>query len=155
MDSKEVKSIGDRFSALLREYGMTVNAFANEVGGSTAKYYKLMNGKSKPDFDTINSVLQRFPDVSAEWFLRNEGPIRKSILISKEQAEMIVAENRAVKQMYKEELQRKSFKPDAVNPQQESFVYAGNVLTNIVTSGMKSRDIQMLAVSTPKGIFKS
>lgn len=104
MEAKENRGLAGRLSELLRVYGMSVNALAAEVGGTTAKYYKLLNGKSKPDFETIYAILDRFPEISAEWFMRNEGPMKKGDILSKEDAEILIAENRAVKAMYRQEL---------------------------------------------------
>jgi transcriptional regulator with XRE-family HTH domain len=106
MITKESRGIGERFAELLKANSLSVNAFVAEIGGTTAKYYKLLNGKSKPDFDTIYAVLDRFPDVSAEWFMRGAGPMLKKELLSAEEAERILAENRTVKDLYREEMKR-------------------------------------------------
>lgn len=106
MITKESRGIGERFAELLKANSLSVNAFVAEIGGTTAKYYKLLNGKSKPDFDTIYAVLDRFPDVSAEWFMRGVGPMLKKDLLSAEEAEKILAENRTVKDLYREEMKR-------------------------------------------------
>ena len=104
MITKDNRGIGDRFADILKSYGYNANSFAAEVGGTTAKYYKLLNGKSKPDYDTIYSVLNKFPEISAEWLMRGEGPMKKSAILSKEDAESLIAENRVIKTLLREEM---------------------------------------------------
>lgn len=99
METKDNRGVGDRINDLMRVYGLTVNSFASRIGGSTAKYYKLINGKSRPDFETLFSILDKFPDISAEWLLRGDGPMKKQDLISKDDAMELKAENKALQNL--------------------------------------------------------
>ncbi|MGA9651914.1 helix-turn-helix domain-containing protein [Pedobacter sp.] len=100
MEIKDNRGIGGRLSQMLKVYGLSVNALASEIGGTTAKYYKLLNGKSKPDFETIFAILDKFPEISAEWLMRGSGPMRKGELISTEEANQIITENKLMQKLY-------------------------------------------------------
>lgn len=97
-------TLKDRFSALLDHYNISVKELTEKIGGSKATYFNIKNGSSQPDFKTFTAILEGFPDLSAEWFTRGEGPMLKSEIISKEEAEAIIAENKAIKAMYRAEL---------------------------------------------------
>jgi len=147
MSTKNNHGIGDRLGDLLKVYGLNASSLSSEVGGTTAKYYKLLNGKSKPDFETIYAILNRFPDISAEWFMRGEGPMKKSDLISKEEAESLIAENKAVKQMYRDEVLKLALpgKTKGVsNHPQVDREGASKLLTSISKKNIQISNLYML-----------
>lgn len=55
--------------------GISENEFAKRLGiaQSTLNSYTL--GKRKPSFEFAENLLNTFVDISAEWFLRGEGPM--------------------------------------------------------------------------------
>ncbi len=43
----------------------------------SSKLYKLLKKEAKPGFDTLDDLLMAWPEVSAEWLMRGEGPMLK------------------------------------------------------------------------------
>jgi len=54
----------DRFAKVLQVMGTNASRLSREVGGTTAKYYKLLKGESEPNLETIVSLLKRYPEIS-------------------------------------------------------------------------------------------
>jgi predicted transcriptional regulator len=69
----EKNGISERFGQLVGALGLNANKLSKMLGGSTAKYYKLLDGDVSPSFDTTDRLLEVFPQVSAEWFMRGKG----------------------------------------------------------------------------------
>lgn len=97
----------DRMRSLLDHYGIGVKELVEKIGGSRATYFNILNGTSQPDFKTTAAILNGFPDMSAEWFTRGLGPMLRTDILSREEAESLIAENKAIKAMYRAELMGK------------------------------------------------
>ena len=69
----EKNGISERFGLLVGALGLNANRLSKELGGTTSKYYKLLNGEANPNFETTNGILEKYPQVSAEWFVRGKG----------------------------------------------------------------------------------
>lgn len=68
--------VGDRISALLQHYGLSAYSLAAKLGyEGPQKLYKLVQNKSKPGYETLMDILNQFPELSAEWLMRGEGPM--------------------------------------------------------------------------------
>lgn len=68
--------VGDRISALLQHYGLSAYSLAAKLGyEGPQKLYKLVQNKSKPGYETLMDILNRFPELRAEWLMRGEGPM--------------------------------------------------------------------------------
>jgi transcriptional regulator with XRE-family HTH domain len=96
----KVIELPDRLRKIIDYYGLSVNELAAKLGGSRMKYYNLLNGKAKPDFDTTECILKSFPDVSAEWFMRGDGSMLKSQIATTEEMEKIRNENVVLQSLY-------------------------------------------------------
>lgn len=73
MKNEHKNPISERFKTLLDMKRTNVPQFSKEVGGTTAKYYKLLKGASNPQFETLEAILNHYKDVSAEWLIRGVG----------------------------------------------------------------------------------
>lgn len=83
------RELNDRLRDLMNHYKLTVSQMADKVGGSKVKFYNLLDGLNKPDFKTTEAILREFPEVSAEWFIRGDGPMfRVSLAERVEQQEV-------------------------------------------------------------------
>lgn len=59
---------------LLKEKEMTIYGLSKELGfDKPAKLYTILNRKTKPSYDTLVSITQRFKDVNGDWLLRGTG----------------------------------------------------------------------------------
>lgn len=59
---------------LMRTKGMTVYGLSKELGfDKPAKLYTILNRRTKPSYDTLISITNRFEDLNANWLLRGTG----------------------------------------------------------------------------------
>lgn len=79
----------NRIKSLLDYSKINESAFSNIIGipQRTLNYY--INEKRKPSFELVEKILNAYPDVSAEWLLRGEGPMLKSDTPNKEETETL------------------------------------------------------------------
>ncbi|WP_428668370.1 helix-turn-helix domain-containing protein [Runella sp.] len=78
MESQDTKTIFNRLAYLIESKKMTPYGFSKELGfDKPAKLYTILRGKVRPSYDTLETILTKFEDVSAEWLLRGAGdPVR-------------------------------------------------------------------------------
>lgn len=69
----EKSDISKRFGELVNALDLNANKLSKILGGSTAKYYKLLEGEVKPSYDTTETILLIYPQISAEWLFRGKG----------------------------------------------------------------------------------
>lgn len=67
------KNVYERIQTLLRKKRISANELAKTIGVSSTNVYGYLNGSSKAPMSFVVSVLESFPDLSAEWLLRGEG----------------------------------------------------------------------------------
>ncbi len=67
-------TVHERVKLLMESLDMNVYKFAKEIGEDRAeKFYNIIKGKMKPNFDTMNDIGQRFPEVNFDWLIMNRG----------------------------------------------------------------------------------
>jgi hypothetical protein len=69
----EKSNISKRFGQLVNALDLNANKLSKILGGSTAKYYKLLDGEVKTSYDTTETLLLIYPEISAEWLFRGKG----------------------------------------------------------------------------------
>lgn len=97
-------NLKDRFRSLIDHYNLPVAEVVSKVGITKATYHNIMNGTSKPDFKTTEAILDAFPDVSAEWFMRGEGEMFKGRIATLKELEDLQMENSIFKKMLRDAL---------------------------------------------------
>lgn len=68
----------NRVKEIITQAGLSDRAFALRCGITQNTLSRQLAGVSELSLSTINSILNNFPDVSAEWLLRGEGDMYKS-----------------------------------------------------------------------------
>jgi hypothetical protein len=59
---------------ILKTKGMTIYGLSKELGfDKPAKLYTILNRKTKPSYETLVSITQRFKDLNGDWLLRGIG----------------------------------------------------------------------------------
>ncbi len=67
-------TVHERIKLLIQHYGLNVYKFAKEVGEDRCeKFYNIVKGKMKPNFDTMHDIGVRFPEVNFDWLIMNRG----------------------------------------------------------------------------------
>jgi aromatic ring-cleaving dioxygenase len=67
-------TVHERIKLLMESFDMNVYKFAKEIGEDRAeKFYNIIKGKMKPNFDTMYDIGQRFPEVNFDWLIMDRG----------------------------------------------------------------------------------
>lgn len=67
------KSVLKRVQSFVEDTGETKNSLANKCGMAPQTFWRYVNGDNKITVSLLESLLEVFPDLSAEWLLRGEG----------------------------------------------------------------------------------
>jgi len=68
-------SVGQRFSQLIQQLGMSKNAFAMSLDKTATVIQHLVDERNKPGFDLMCKVFEVYPNVSKDWLLLGKGPM--------------------------------------------------------------------------------
>lgn len=82
---EESPDIRDRIKKVLKDHD---NASIYSLAGNETDRVKMtrqINGQVKVSMETVNRILERFPDVSAEWLLRGEGLMDRTHIVMPQQ----------------------------------------------------------------------
>ena len=65
----------DRIFLLIETKELTFGKFADEIGVERSTMSHIKSDRSKPSLDMAKKVLERYPEVSAEWLILGRGPM--------------------------------------------------------------------------------
>ncbi|GAB3930561.1 helix-turn-helix transcriptional regulator [Larkinella terrae] len=66
--------IGARLQQLIDALDISVLEFARQLGEKRGeKVYHILHGRLKPRYETLQKILSAYPTVNADWLLRGEG----------------------------------------------------------------------------------
>jgi plasmid maintenance system antidote protein VapI len=68
-------SIGQRFTQLIQQLGLSKNAFAMSLDKTATVIQHLVDERNKPGYDLICKVFEIYPNVSKDWLLLGDGPM--------------------------------------------------------------------------------
>ena len=68
-------SIGQRFTQLIQQLGLSKNAFAQSLGKTATVIQHLVEERNKPGFDLLGKVFEIYPNVSRDWLMLGQGPM--------------------------------------------------------------------------------
>ncbi|TVT38988.1 hypothetical protein FNT36_15055 [Hymenobacter setariae] len=68
-------SVGQRFSQLIQQLGMSKNAFAMSLDKTATVIQHLVDERNKPGFDLMCKVFEVYPNVSKDWLLLGKEPM--------------------------------------------------------------------------------
>jgi hypothetical protein len=72
-------TINVRIQMLCDFLNITPNALSVAIGNNSNNIiYNVLQGKNKPSYPTLYGILETYPQISAEWLMRGEGPIKRS-----------------------------------------------------------------------------
>lgn len=63
----------DRIKNILASKRISAAKFADEIGVQRSAVSHIMSGRNKPSLDFMMKILERWPDISAEWLIRGKG----------------------------------------------------------------------------------
>ena len=65
----------DRIKSVLAYSNMTETQLAKRLGVTQSSLNRVMRGATEVNFKLINAILTEFKEISAEWFMRGDGPM--------------------------------------------------------------------------------
>lgn len=71
-------SVQSRLKQVFEALGITIYQIAKELGENPSKFYNILNGRAKPSYDTIMSLLACYPQISADYLIRGILPVLNS-----------------------------------------------------------------------------
>ena len=71
-------SIQNRLKQVFDALGITIYQIAKELGENPSKFYNILNGRAKPSYDTIMSLLACYPQIRADYLIRGILPVLTS-----------------------------------------------------------------------------
>ena len=68
----------ERIDKVMQQENMNSAVFAAAIGiqGSTLSH--ILNGRNNPSLSVLQSILNRFPNISPEWLIMGQGPMERS-----------------------------------------------------------------------------
>lgn len=85
-----------RLKEIVKFSGLSVRAFSIKCGISQTTLDKQVKGLRSVSLETIVGTLYGFPEISAEWLLRGEGDMVKTIEVNSKELERINKLNNVV-----------------------------------------------------------
>ncbi len=67
----------NRISKLIESTGLNPTSFAAKIGVQQRTLWNQLNGQRKLSLETVEAILDNFPDLSAEWLMRGTGDMKK------------------------------------------------------------------------------
>lgn len=62
----------EKLQMILSEYGLTSSALADKMGIQRSGISHIMAGRNKPSYDFLVTLLEKFPDINANWLLADD-----------------------------------------------------------------------------------
>ena len=82
------KSVLQRIEEIMKKYNLNKSGLAKAIEMEQVTVNNYLNGTRKISFELILSIISRFPDISAEWLLRGEGAMERTLNV--ENSEKII-----------------------------------------------------------------
>lgn len=79
-------NIHDRIRIILDALGVKPPSVAAKIGDGmqSTKFYNIINGKAKPNWDTIEKLVELFPEINPMYLVKGEGPpvVREGMILN-------------------------------------------------------------------------
>ena len=63
----------NRIQKIIDEQGVSLNAFAQEIGVNRSTISHILTGRNNPSVEVLQKILKRFPSLSSDWLLLGNG----------------------------------------------------------------------------------
>ena len=63
----------NRIQKIIDQKGISLNAFAQEIGVNRSTVSHILTGRNKPSVEVLQKILKRFPELSSDWLLLGNG----------------------------------------------------------------------------------
>lgn len=69
-----------RIKELIKKENTTSAQFASEIGIAASSLHHIVSGRNNPSLEVIQKILERFPELNAEWLINGKGKRHKAIV---------------------------------------------------------------------------
>ena len=87
----------NRIQKIIDKQGISLNAFAQEIGVNRSTVSHILTGRNKPSVEVLQKILKRFPELSSDWLLLGNG----GMYAKKETSEASSSSQKTVPEAYK------------------------------------------------------
>ena len=87
----------NRIQKIIDKQGISLNAFAQEIGVNRSTISHILTGRNKPSVEVLQKILKRFPELSSDWLLLGNG----SMYTQKESSVTSSSSQKSVQEAYK------------------------------------------------------
>ncbi|WP_108425585.1 helix-turn-helix domain-containing protein [Flagellimonas amoyensis] len=92
------EEIISRIQAVIAHYGLSVSAFADEIGVQRSSISHLLSGRNKPSLDFVMKLVGAYPEVNLYWLLKGEGSFPESTSVKPESNQMVFPKEKVADQ---------------------------------------------------------
>jgi transcriptional regulator with XRE-family HTH domain len=78
----------NRIQKIIEDQGLSLNAFAQEIGVNRSTISHILTGRNKPSVEVLQKILKRFPKLSSDWLLLGNGGMHVSKFSNESPAEL-------------------------------------------------------------------
>jgi len=71
-------NVNGRIAEVIKAHHLSNNAFAKSINKSSSAINFMVDGRSKPSFDVLEAILEKYPEVSTSWLITGEGEMWKA-----------------------------------------------------------------------------
>ena len=98
--------INGRYKQLLASMSKDVSDLISETKGTPAKYYRILRGEVKPNYDSLFELMEAYPQINGDWLLTGRGEM---FISSNQNGQFLNIDTQSVKKLEqeKEELARR------------------------------------------------
>ena len=86
----------NRIQKIIDKQGISLNAFAQEIGVNRSTVSHILTGRNKPSVEVLQKILKRFPELSSDWLLLGNGS-----MYTKESSVTSSSSQKSVQEAYK------------------------------------------------------
>ena len=83
------KSVLQRIEEIMKKYNLNKSGLAKAIEMEQVTVNNYLNGTRKISFELILSIISKFPDISAEWLLRGEGAMERTLNVENSEKTII------------------------------------------------------------------
>jgi plasmid maintenance system antidote protein VapI len=83
------KSVLQRIEEIMRKYNLNKSGLAKAIEMEQVTVNNYLNGTRKISFELILCIISKFPDISAEWLLRGEGAMERTMNVENSEKTII------------------------------------------------------------------
>lgn len=133
----------DRLAKIMEYYGKSAARFSEEIGIQRSSISHIISGRNQPSYEFILKILNKYPELNAEWLLKGEGQMIKETVNKKKDNKPNLFTNYEIKNQSESEEQKE------INDNQENTEKKNRDKINVTNVN----NIEKIVLFYENGIF--